>query len=167
MPEWILYTQARSIQEIRRGGSRACPWCGEDGFEYLPDIWKNSFSKPKQNFFNKDYVSELPQHYSVPRPEKEYVDLPKWQKLPVYLEFSDQNSHGRLLCCLHHHNLNLFIYPSTDTRLSAVSEFRKCCPWNRKRRMSDLFNIHVKVDYKCSAFLFGLKAILAAVTAPK
>lgn len=93
-------------------------------------------------------MSELPQRCSVPRPGKEYADLPKWQKLRVYLEFSDQKSHGRILCCWYHHNLNLFIYHSTDICLSAVSEFRKCCPWNRKTRMSDLCSIRVKVDYK-------------------
>lgn len=54
-------------------------------------------------------MSELPQHYSTSRPEKETVDLPKWPKLPVYLEFSDQKSPEGILYCLHYHNIDPFI----------------------------------------------------------
>lgn len=48
--------------------------------DYSANVWKNSFVSTKQNFFNRDLVPELPQHYSVPRPKKLNVDLPQMAK---------------------------------------------------------------------------------------
>lgn len=92
---------------------------------------------------------------------------PKWQRLTVYLEFSDQTPNEGILYCLHHRNLNLFIHHSTDTHLCAVSGVWKRWPLNLKMRTSESFNIHVKVDDRFFDFLYCLKAVLIAVTVPK
>lgn len=89
-------------------------------------------------------------------------------KGPVCLEFSDQRPNHWIPQCSRHHNLNPFIYQSTDTRLSTVSEVWKGRALTLKMRKSDLFTIHVKVDYKSfGSVLFSFKPILVAVTAPR
>lgn len=123
------------------------PFCGQNDFEYFVNFGRILFVSIKAEFLYYGLSVWTSSALFSAKTWKGRHWPPKWQKMPVHLELSDQRPNEWVLWCLHHHNLKTSFPTQQIPAFQLWVESEKGCPL----RMSDLFNENV--DCKSFALL--------------
>lgn len=138
------------------------PFCGQNDFEYFVNFGRILFVSIKAEFLYYGLSVWTSSALFSAKTWKGRHWPPKWQKMPVHLELSDQRPNEWVLWCLHHHNLK------TSFPTQQIPAFQLWVVWKGLSFENEwLIQWEHRLQILCLVVLFCLKPILVSVIAPK